>query len=272
MQPQLAVSFARDASGRTFVAQQRATHPFHLCRPLYRPEDPPGLPTLYVQGCSGGLFEGDRWTLDIRARAGASAHVTTAAATLVHRMPHGGCAEHEQHLWAEPGALLEYFPDPLILFSRSRLRSTTVIHLAPGARVVAIDSFLPHRLPDDAAPFEWFESVLSIEDAGGELLARDRFRATGAEVERRVAGVTGAFRHQATLLVLGAGAGPLEALRGAIENGERLRAGASLLPEEAGVMARILASDGPALRTALQRGWTAARVALGVAPGLTRPK
>jgi hypothetical protein len=94
-----------------------------------------------------------------------------------------------------------------------------------------------------------------------------------------VAGVTGAFGQQATLLVLGAGASPLEALRGALdamrgalEKGERLRAGASLLPEGAGVMVRILASDGPALRTALQRAWMASRVALGVAPGLARPK
>jgi urease accessory protein len=272
MLPQLAVSFARDACGRTFLARQRATHPFHLCRPLYRPEDPPGLSTLYLQGCSGGLFEGDRWMLDIQARAGASAHVTSAAATLVHRMPDGGWAEHEQRLCAEPGALLEYFPDPLILFSGCRLRSRTVIRLAPGARVIAIDSFLPHRLPDDAAPFEWFESVLSVETLGGELIARDRFRATGAELERRVAGVTGAFGHQATLLVLGVGASPLGALRGALQSSERLRAGACLLPEDAGVMARILTSDGPALRTALHQAWTAARVALGIVPGLARPK
>lgn len=272
MQPQLAVCFARDASGRTFLARQRATYPFHLCRPLYRPEDPPGLPTLYVQGCSGGLFEGDRWLLDVAANAGASAHVTSAAATLVHRMPHGGCAQHEQRLRVEPGALLEYFPDPLILFSRSRLCSRTVICLAPGARVIAVDSFLPHRLPDDAAPFDWFESSLQVEDPSGELLARDRFRATGAELERKVPGVTGAFGHQATLLVLGAGARPLEPLRRALESGERLRAGASLLPEDTGVMARILASDGPALRGALHRAWSAARVALGVVAGRVRPK
>lgn len=272
MRPQLAVSFARDATGRTFVARQRSTHPFHLCRSLYRPEDPPGLPTLYIQGCSGGLFEGDRWHLELAARASACAHVTTAAATLVHRMPHGGCAEHEQHLQAEPGALLEYLPDPLILFSGSRLRSRTLIRLGPGARVIAADSFLPHQLPDDPAPFDWFESTLEIEAPDGEPLARDRFRATGAELLRAVPGVTGRFGHQATLLVLGTGGRPLEPLRSALEGGERLRAGATLLPEEAGVMARILASDGPALRSALQRAWSAARGALGVVPGRARPK
>lgn len=191
---------------------------------------------------------------------------------LVHRMPHGGCARHEQRLCAAPGALLEYFPDPLILFSRSRLHSHTLIRLAPGARVIAVDSFLPHRLPDDAEPFEWLESSLTIEDERGELLARDAFRATGAELARRVPGVTGRFGHQATLLVLGAGAGPLDALRDGLAHGEGLRAGASTLPEDVGVMARVLASDGPTLRGALQRAWSAARVALGVTPGRARPK
>jgi urease accessory protein len=272
MQPQLAVDFARAASGQSFLAAQRATHPFHLCRPLYRPEDPPGLPTLYLQGCSGGLFEGDRWGLDIRVRANASAHVTTAAATIVHRMPDGGSAEHEQQLAAEPGALLEYFPDPLILFSGSRLRSRTRIRLAPGARVIAIESFLPHRLPDDDAGFAWYESELRVEDPSGELLAREGFRASGASVERGLPGVTGEHRHVGTVLVLGAGAAPLEPLRRVLAPHERLRAGASLLPENVGVIARVLASDGPALRAALQRAWSSAREALGVAPGRARPK
>jgi urease accessory protein len=272
MRPQLALDFARAPSGRTYLANQRATHPFHLCRPFYRPDDPPGLPTLYMQGCSGGLFEGDRWALEIGVRAGASAHVTTAAATLVHRMPHGGCAEHEQRLVVEPDALLEYCPDPLILFSGSRLTSRTVIRLAPGARVIAIDSFLPHRLPDDDSAFTWFDSQLRIEDYSGQLLARDRFRATGAELERVMPGVGGAFQHQATLLVLGAGAAPLGPLRSAIGRDARLRAGASVLPEDAGVFARLLASDGATLRDALQRAWASVRVALGLKPGRARPK
>ena len=53
--PQLAVTFAVDGGRRrTHVGAQRATHPFHICRALYRPEDPEGLCTLYVQGCWAG--------------------------------------------------------------------------------------------------------------------------------------------------------------------------------------------------------------------------
>jgi urease accessory protein UreH len=85
-------------------------------------------------------------------------------------------------------------------------------------------------------------------------------------------GVGGAYHHQATLLVLGAGSAPLGPLRSAIGRDARLRAGASVLPEEAGIFARLLASDGAALRDALQRAWVAVRVALGLKAGRARPK
>jgi urease accessory protein len=266
MQPQLAVSFARDHSGRTYLARQRATHPFHLCRPLYRSDDPAGLPTLYLQGCSGGLFEGDRWALDVRVQAGARAHVTSSAATLVHRMAQGGTAEQALRLEVEANALLEYFPDPLILFSGSRLRNHTSITLAPGARLIAIESVLPHRLPDDTSAFAWFENLLRVQDPRGSLLARERFRMTGKTLSERACGITGSHACQASVLVLGAGAAPLAAVRDALVGHAGVVAGASLLPDDLGVLARVLASDGARLRAVLQRAWAAARISLGVAP------
>jgi urease accessory protein len=272
MQPQLAVSFARDAAGRTFLAQQRSTHPFHLCKLLYRPDDPPGLATLYVQGCSGGLFEHDRWAVEVCIRAGARAHVTTAAATLVHRMPHGGSAAQTLHLRLEPEGLLEYYPDPLILFSGSRLTCRTVIALSPGARLIAIDSFLPHRLPGDGTPFDFLDSELRVSDARGTLLARERYRVQGHVLCEGVPGVTGTFGCQGSVLVLGAGAAPLGAIRGALEGQAGARGGASLLPDESGVIARILGRDGASLRAALVRVWAAARATLGIEPAHERPK
>jgi urease accessory protein len=272
MQPQLAVRFAKDSQGRTYVARQRATHPFHLCRPLYRPDDPRGLATLYLQGCAGGLFEGDRLALELRVEEGAAAHVTTAAATIAHRMPDGGHAEQTLRLAVGTAALLEYFPDPLILFSASRTRSRVVIELAEGARMIVIDSFLPHRLPDADRPFDWFESTLQIENLAGTVLSRERFRADGARFHAGGVGVTGLSGCQGGLLVLGAGTAPLGPLRTALSGRSGVMAGVSVLPEETGVMARLLGMDGALLRAALQVAWAAARSSLGIAPGRARPK
>jgi urease accessory protein len=137
-EPQLAVSFARDGQGRTYLERQRASYPYHLCRPLYRPDDPPGLSTLYIQGCAGGLFEGDRVGARVRVATAGAAHLTTAAATIVHRMPNGGHAEQRVELEAGAGSFLEYCPDSLILFPASRLSNQLLIRLEAGARVIAL--------------------------------------------------------------------------------------------------------------------------------------
>jgi urease accessory protein len=266
--PHLAVTFAADRSGRTYVARQRATHPFHLCRALYRPEDPPGLCTLYAQGCAGGLFEGDRLAVTLAAEGKARAHVTTAAATIVHRMPGGGRAEQTVELAVADGALLEHWPDPLILFPGSRLVSRLRVRLARHARLIALESFLAHRLPDDDGPFDWLEGLLQIESEGMER-ARERFVARGTAMRAGAPGVMGSHLCQGTVLVLGAGSAPLEGLRQAFGPAY---GGASLLPGEVGVVGRVLTADGASLRAVLQRAWGAARAALGLPAGQVRPK
>jgi urease accessory protein len=267
--PQLAVSFSRDGQGRTYVSAQRATHPYHLCRALYRPDDPPGLCTIYTQGSAGGLFEGDRVRAVLAAAPGAQAHVTSAAATIVHRMPGGGRAGHDLTLSVGAGALLELVPDPLILFPGSRLVTRTRIRLEPGARAIVADSFLVHELPDDDGPFALLDCETRIEGAEGKLRARERYVATGADLRAE-----GSWRCGATVMVLGAGGAPLGLLRAAVAALDSLGGygGASALPDDTGVLARLLARDGQALRAGVHACWAAGRAALGLPAAAPRPK
>ncbi|HEY8946966.1 MAG TPA: urease accessory protein UreD [Polyangiaceae bacterium] len=271
-QPQLAVRFAAVGGGRTYVAHQRATHPFHVGRALYRSADPAGHCTLFSQGCSGGLFEGDRVSASLVAGAGTRALVTTAAATIVHRMPRGGHAEQRVRIVAEPGALFEYVPEPAILFPASRLRSQLCLQLGPGARVVVIESVLQHGLPDDSEPFAWLESELTIEDPVGRLIARERSSVQGSLWRSSAPGLGGEYTCQGNVFVLGAGEAPLAPLRTLLDTLPGIYGGATLLPGRAGVLARVLAVDGVALRAALSACHSRARLAFGLpAPG-PRPK
>ncbi len=87
--PQLDLAFLADAGGRTTLRRGHVTYPFHVGRSWPVPGDPEGMITLYVQSCSGGVFEHDDLTWRIVAREGAKAHITTAAATIVHRWTAG---------------------------------------------------------------------------------------------------------------------------------------------------------------------------------------
>jgi urease accessory protein len=269
---QVVLAFATDPAGRTFPKRQRAAYPFHVGRALYLPGDPAGFCTVYLQSCSGGIFQHDRLGIAVRAEPGSRVHLTTSASTVVHAMDEGD-AEHDVLLEAEAGSLVEYLPDPQILFPRSRLANRLVVRAHPTATVIACDSFLPHDPAGGANPFGWLRSDTRIEDDAGRLLAADRFAVTGAASMAGTVGVQGAFRMQASLMVVHR-ADPeaaLAALRSVLSAEGAVYAGASLLPGHAGAWLRALSSDAVALRRLLRDGWAAAREQLtGLTPGIRR--
>ena len=264
---QAQITFARSPDGTTFIARQRVGYPFHLGRALHSPGDPAGMPTVYLQSCSGGLFEGDNLGLSIRAAAGSSAHFTTGASTIVHSME-SAPAVHRVDLEVESGSFLEYLPGPTILFPRARLDSSVRIRLHPQASAIVGDSLLPHDPNGESGLFDWLRSETRIEAAGGRLLACDRFRVQGAAFSRRLPGITGASTAQGSLFVIGAdvAAELVDALRCVLDV-PGIYGGAGLLPNQAGAWARILASDAAALQAAMFAAWCAARRMLtGSAP------
>jgi urease accessory protein len=258
------LAFARAPGGETFVGGQRATYPFHVCRPHRFTGDPAGMVTLYVQSCAGGIFADDRLQQSIAAGTGAEAHVTTSAATIVHGMVSGDAA-HETRLVAEEGALLEFLPDPSILFPQARLRTRLAMRAHPEATIIACDSFLMHDPTGTGRVFDHLRGEIVVEGPSGEIVALDRSALHGEAMMAGLPGIAGRFRACATLMVLTRRHAParlVEALRGALAADERAYGGASTLPGEAGAWVRLLAEDGPALRQGLQSAWSAARMVL----------
>lgn len=271
------IEFARNANGATGIRRQRVGYPFHLGRALQMPGDPEGMPTVYLQSCSGGIFQRDDLRIRIEAGAGASAHVTSAAATVVHGMEAGG-ARHTVELEAAAGALLEYLPDPLILFPRARLQNVVRLTIDPQATVLLGDALLLHdpRAAQDGAgaAFERFESETLVRDPAGRLLVCDRFRVSGGDLARALPGVNGRYRAQASFFAFSAArpaAELIEALRAALAPVPDVYAAASALPNHAGAWVRVLAHDAIGARAALHAAWAAVRAVLtGRAPAARR--
>ncbi len=269
---QVNLAFARGGDGTTFLRRQRAAYPFHVGRVLRAAGDPAGFATVYLQSCSGGLFQHERLGLAVSAGANARAHLTTGASTIVHAMPEGE-VQQEMVLHAAPGALLEWLPDPLILFPTARLDTRLTIRAAADATVLASESFLLHDPAGARAPFHWLRAETRVEDEGGELLALDRFRITGESVLSGQTGVHGPFALQGTLMVVRRAdpEGALAALRGCLGASPDAWGGASLLPNGAGAWLRVLARDAIALRAVLHAAFAAVRLlATGAPPGPRR--
>ena len=271
--PQAALRFARAPDGQSYIARQRVGYPFHITRPFYLDDEPAGALTLYLQSVSGGIYQGEDLRMTCAADAGSSAHVTTQAATIVHRMP-AAPARQAVALKAADGALLEYLPDPLILFPGARLSSVLEIDAAPDATVIASESFAHHDPGGEERRFDRFEAEMRLSDGNGRLLALERYATSG---ERLAPGAGQAARLPAQGSLVVAHRGPsreaiLTALREALPPTDALYAGASALPNEAGIGVRLLARDGAALRRGLEAAWRAVRLVLHGAPPAPRRK
>ena len=268
----LAVTVSPDPDGASYLSHQFATYPYHLCRPQRFEGDPAGMATVYVQSCAGGIFENDRLTEAIVADAGAQVHVTTQASTIVHSMERGA-AQQDVRIVAREGTLVEFLPDPFILFPQARLASHIRLEVHPSATAMIAESFLLHDPQACGAFFDKFASEVQVVGPGGELIVLDRSLIEGTRLEA-IPNADPRFRAHGSFLLLCPAAGAaelLDRLRGALERADGTYAGASLLPKEAGVLVRLLAEDGLALRTAMTCAWSTARWhATGVMPRLRR--
>ena len=271
----LRLAFRAGPDGRSFVARQYAGYPFHLGRAFYLDAQPPGMATVYIQSSSGGIFAGDRLDAEITADADAQAHITTQAPTIVHRTAPGRARQHVA-IAAARGALVEYMPDPAILFPGASLASTIDVTVADDAAVVLRDSFLGHDPDGGGATFGALESTVRVSEPAGRLLALDRYAVTGAAFARRRLGVTGCHGVHGSFAVIDRRPGAehlAEALRDALGGcGDAVYGGASTLPNGCGAWARITAADGAALSAAMHGLWVAARQHITAHPPERRRK
>ncbi|MFA0928445.1 urease accessory protein UreD [Pseudomonas syringae pv. tagetis] len=267
------IAFSKAPSGASYVSRQEVGYPFHLGRTLTLPQDPPGMAAIYLQSCSGGLFAGEALHLDLHAGPGTQVHVSTGAATVAHSMLEQS-ARQTVTLVAEPGALLEYLPMATILFPQTRLHSQVNVTLHPGARVMLCDAFCLHTPPGSEGLPDFYRADLQIHCPDGKLLAGDRLAMIGADLQRRLPGVSGQLQALATFMLVGQGL-PLEglqqALRAALAEVPESYPGVSALPNDCGLSVRIMTADAVALRNALHQAWACVRQQLtGVAPRVRR--
>jgi urease accessory protein len=261
--------------GRTVLARQRIPYPFHATRPFYLDQARPDLATLYLQSAAGGLYRGDRVALSITAEPGSAAHVTTQAATIVHRT-HGFRVEQITRIEVGEHAFIALTPDPLVLFPGAEISCATEITLAAGGRAILTDG-ISHHDPEGLGPesfarsFERYNNAVVVRDADGRVLLNDRGSITG-EATFGPSSPLGPYRAVGTVFVLGLGAEhcdaelfekPLAAI-GCV-------AGFSKLPNNAGIGSRVLAANGGALARGLEATFaTAFEALLGVPPARRR--
>ena len=261
---------------RTVLTRQRVPYPFHVTRSFYLDQARLDLATLYLQSAAGGLYRGDRVALSITAGPNSAAHVTTQAATIVHRT-HRFPVEQSTRLDVGEHAFLALTPDPLVLFPGAEISCATEITLAASGCAILTDG-ISHHDPEGLGPegfgrpFERYSNAVVVRDAAGRVLVNDRGSIAG-EAMFAPSSPLGPYRAVGTIFVLGRGAERCDAEH----FDERLAAtgcvaGFSKLPNDAGIGSRVLAANGGALARGLEAAFAVAFQALMAVPPARRRK
>jgi urease accessory protein len=234
--------------------------------PFYLDASAAGMAFVYVQNPTGGIFAGDHLIASVIAEADARVHLTTQSATKLYRAE-SAPARQQLRFVLGAGAYVEHLPDPLIPQAGSRFTQEMSVELAPGAMFVAAETVAPgRRARGERFAYDLLELQTSVRRGGRELCA-ERLRLEPRRAPPDRPGVLGDAEYLVSLIALapdrdvGALASAIDdSLAGHSQGGVRGAAGE--LPNGAGALARILASDAVAADDAMRSAWAAARLAL----------
>ena len=262
------LAYARGADGVTRLADLYQRAPCRVLFPDVEPDEPRQAVLLTT---SGGLTGGDRLSVALEARAHARVTVTTQAAEKIYRaQPNEAPAQIDIRIEVADNAWMEYLAQETLLFDNARLRRRLHADIAPGARLLAVESLVFGRTAMGGERFEhgFLHDAWRIR-RGGRLIWADALHLDGAVgAIRRLPFGFGQARASASLIYVGDDAGALLApLR------ERLRdyAQAAATSFDGLLILRLLADDAVRLRAVLMIAVGFLReLAAGLSPRLPR--
>jgi urease accessory protein len=167
---ELELSFGR--RGRTTVIERRRHRGPLLVQRAFHPEDD-GTCHVYVLHPPGGVAGGDELSLGVDVLEGASALLTTPAATKLYRT-RGARSTLRQTFRVRSGGSLEWLPQETLAFGGSNVVATTSVHLDANASYLGWEITCLGR-PASGDHFEkgWFRQCTEIQREG-ELVLVDR--------------------------------------------------------------------------------------------------
>ena len=266
----LELSFARQGD-RSVLAHLYRQAPLLVQQALYWDEHLPGLPCVYVITTSGCVLEGDRFDISIAVGDDAMAHVTTQAATKIHRMD-TELAAQSQRLDLAENAYLELLPGPVIPHRRSRFVAQTEAVLAESATLLSAELLQPgrkHHGDGELFEYDLNSSALTASRPDGTPLFCEKLVAEPWRHPVRRAGVMGRFDVFANVILVTPARHAAKIFEQVIpEAGSAAgcMAGVSRLPNDAGLIYKVLGMETEPVKAKVRAFWDLVRREVAGAP------
>jgi urease accessory protein len=270
------MEFARSGD-RSVLAHLHRRAPLLVQQALYWDEHLPAMPCVFVITTSGCVLQGDRLDISVSVGQGALAHVTSQAALKVHQMD-AGVATQSTRLTLADDAYLELLPGQVIPHRHSRFISTTSASVAASATLLVTEQVAPGRKyhgNGELFEYDLYSSALAITRPDGTALCTEKLVSEPWRNPVRRVGVMGEFDVLATV-TLAAPARLAEAVLdhvdAEIDASAGCMAGASRLPNEAGLVYKVLGKETEPVRAKVREFWRLVRLeALGASIPEPRP-
>ena len=249
---------------RTVLADLESRTPYLAQRALHCDPTLPDLAWLFVITTAGCILQGDRMQLEIALGAGARAHVTTQSATKVHSMD-ANYALQTQSLTLDDGAYLEFLPEPLIPHRQARFASETRITVAPSATLLYSEIVQPGRKyhhPDECFGATVLSLATEAARPDGRMLFVEKLLAEPARRPMRQTGVMDGFDVFANVILC---TPPEQAERvhdlvgAAVDHAAGLAYGACRLPNDAGLIFKVLGRETAPVKAKVREFWSVVR-------------
>lgn len=268
----LVLRLERDSySDKTTVKEQYSKVPLYTQRALYLEEALPSMAYLYIISPSGGVLQGDRYRMDITLRNKAYAHITTQGATRIYRMEKN-FATQMVNIDVDDGCYFEYIPDQIIPYVDSRFYQVTNLRVHDNATMLYSEIMASGRVArGESFAYDICYMKTHATNQDGALRFMDVAVMEPKKRDMKVFGVMENYDTVGNLYILAPKKyvqelnSKVNAMLSELPK-ENLYAGASILPNESGLVIRMLGDTFSTLRSAVFEGVRIARKTILDAP------
>jgi urease accessory protein len=217
------------------------------------------------------VLQGDRFDISISVGAGAMAHVTTQSATKIHQMDANFAAQTQRLALAED-AYLELLPGPAIPHRHSRFLTHTQATVAHSATLLSAELLQPgrkHHGPGELFEFDLYSSTLTAARPDGTPLFTEKLVAEPGRHPVRQTGVMGKFDVFANMTLVTPKRHARQIFQQVVPGadiGAECMAGASRLPNDAGLIYKVLGMETEPVKAKIRAFWDLVRHEVTGAP------
>jgi urease accessory protein len=133
------------SSGITRIKEKESMFPLSVQKEMYYDQFQPKMTHVYMVSSSGGILQGDKYTIDIVLEKNALAHITTQGATRIYGMNVSNAIQ-AVNVSLDDGAYLEFIPDQIIPYKNSRFYQEITFKVHDNATMIYSEIISPGRI------------------------------------------------------------------------------------------------------------------------------